>query len=169
MGSSTLGTISNLPPLILVFGQRLNCLGTAGSVFLREERDLAQIARKMTQAAEVTPKTYPNDPLEAEVVRIGVQAGAPAGDGATFPVVLALNETGLRTGGLFVVRYGARRSSALTPAGACGGRRPSPPGHGQSAPGSQIPGAPTRCLRSDIPNYPKQGPFFPKNTLALPP
>jgi multidrug efflux pump subunit AcrA (membrane-fusion protein) len=57
------------------------------------ERDLAQIAPG--QEAEVTLKAYPNDPLEAEVVLIGVQAGAPVGDAATFPVVLVLNETDL--------------------------------------------------------------------------
>jgi RND family efflux transporter MFP subunit len=57
------------------------------------ERDLAQISPG--QEAEVTLKAYPNDPLEAVVVRIGVQAGAPVGDAATFPVVLAFSDTDL--------------------------------------------------------------------------
>jgi multidrug efflux pump subunit AcrA (membrane-fusion protein) len=57
------------------------------------ERDLSQISPG--QAAEVTLKAYPDDPLEAEVVRVGVQAGATVGDAATFPVVLVLGETDL--------------------------------------------------------------------------
>ena len=62
------------------------------------ERDLAQIYPG--QAAEVTLKAYPDTPLEAVVVRIGVEAGAAVGDAATFPVALALGETdvGLRPG-----------------------------------------------------------------------
>jgi multidrug efflux pump subunit AcrA (membrane-fusion protein) len=57
------------------------------------ERDLAQVSPG--QAAEVTLKAYPNAPLAAEVVRIGVQAGEPVGDAATFPVVLVLGDTDL--------------------------------------------------------------------------
>ncbi len=54
------------------------------------ERDLAQIYPG--QSAVVTLKAYPNDPLEATVVRIGLQAGAPVGDAVTFPVILILSE-----------------------------------------------------------------------------
>lgn len=58
------------------------------------ERDLAEILPGRT--ALVTLKAYPDDPIEATVVRIGVQAGAAVlGDAATFPVVLVLNETDL--------------------------------------------------------------------------
>lgn len=57
------------------------------------ERDLAQIFPG--QAAVVTLKAYPNDPIEATVGRIGLQAGAAVGDAATFPVILVLSETDL--------------------------------------------------------------------------
>jgi HlyD family secretion protein len=57
------------------------------------ERDLAQIAPG--QAAVVTLKAYPNEALEASVARIGLQAGPPIGDAATFPVILVLSESDL--------------------------------------------------------------------------
>ncbi|MFQ5341340.1 MAG: HlyD family secretion protein [Anaerolineae bacterium] len=57
------------------------------------ERDLAQISPGQT--ALVTLKAYPDDPIAATVKRIGVQAGPPLGDAATFPVVLDLGETDL--------------------------------------------------------------------------
>jgi multidrug resistance efflux pump len=57
------------------------------------ERDLAQISPGQTAVA--TLKAYPIEPIEATVVRIGLQAGAPVGDAATFPVVLVLSETDL--------------------------------------------------------------------------
>lgn len=52
------------------------------------ERDLAQILPG--QAALVTLKAYPDDPVRATVVRIGAQAGGAVGDAVTFPVILAL-------------------------------------------------------------------------------
>jgi multidrug resistance efflux pump len=55
------------------------------------ERDLAQIFPGQT--ALITLKAYPNDPIDAIVLRIGWQAGEPVGDTATFPVVLVLDET----------------------------------------------------------------------------
>jgi len=57
------------------------------------ERDLAQIFPG--QAAVVTLKAYPNEPIQATVVRIGWQAGAAVGDAVTFPVILSLSETDL--------------------------------------------------------------------------
>jgi multidrug efflux pump subunit AcrA (membrane-fusion protein) len=57
------------------------------------ERDLAQIFPGQT--AVVTLKSYPNDPIEATVIRIGWQAGQPVGDAATFPVMLSLSDTDL--------------------------------------------------------------------------
>jgi multidrug resistance efflux pump len=57
------------------------------------ERDLAQIFPGQT--AVVTLKTYPNEPIEAVVTRIGWQTGAGVGDAATFPVMLVLTETDL--------------------------------------------------------------------------
>ncbi|MCJ7658021.1 MAG: HlyD family efflux transporter periplasmic adaptor subunit [Anaerolineales bacterium] len=57
------------------------------------ERDLAQIYPGQT--AEVTLKTYPDDPIEAAVVRIGWQAGEIVCDAVTFPVLLSLSETNL--------------------------------------------------------------------------
>ena len=57
------------------------------------ERDLAQITPG--QAAVVTLKAYPNEPIEATVVRIGLQAGPAVGDAATFPVMLVLSDTDL--------------------------------------------------------------------------
>lgn len=57
------------------------------------ERDLAQILPGQT--ATVTLKTYPNEPIEAMVVRIGWQASGAVGDAVTFPVMLALSESDL--------------------------------------------------------------------------
>ena len=57
------------------------------------ERDLAQILPGQT--AVVTLKAYPDVPIEAEVVRIGWQAGATVGDAVSFPVMLVLTETDL--------------------------------------------------------------------------
>ncbi len=57
------------------------------------ERDLAQI--KPGETAVVTLKAYPNDPLDATVQRISLQAGAAVGDAATFPVILVLDATEL--------------------------------------------------------------------------
>jgi HlyD family secretion protein len=57
------------------------------------ERDLAQIAPGQT--AVVTLKAYPGESIQATVLRIGLQAGPPVGDAATFPVVLAIAETDL--------------------------------------------------------------------------
>jgi len=57
------------------------------------ERDLAQVLPGQT--AVITLKAYPNEPIEAAVVRIGLQTGVAVGDAATFPVVLVLSETDL--------------------------------------------------------------------------
>ena len=57
------------------------------------ERDLALIVPG--QRALVTLKAYPDNPIEATVLRIGWQAGAPVGDAATFPIILALSPSGL--------------------------------------------------------------------------
>ncbi len=57
------------------------------------ERDLAQVFPG--QKAVVTLKAFPNDPIQATVVRIGLEAGAAVGDAATFPVILELGETEL--------------------------------------------------------------------------
>ena len=57
------------------------------------ERDLGYIFPGQT--AVVTLKAYPNEPIEAVVVRIGLLAGGAVGDAATFPVILALSETDL--------------------------------------------------------------------------
>jgi hypothetical protein len=57
------------------------------------ERDVAQIFPD--QIAVVTLKAYPDEPIEAVVVRIGWQAAGAVGDAATFPVMLALSETAL--------------------------------------------------------------------------
>ena len=57
------------------------------------ERDLGQIYPGQT--AVVTLKAYPDDGIEATVVRIGLHPGGAVGDAATFPVILALSETGL--------------------------------------------------------------------------
>ncbi len=57
------------------------------------ERDLAQIFPGQT--AMVTLKTYPNEPIEAVVVRIGWQASGAVGDAATFPVILVLSDNDL--------------------------------------------------------------------------
>ena len=54
------------------------------------ERDLANISRG--QAAVVTLKAYPDDPIDAKVARVGVKAGPTVGDAATFPIVLALSD-----------------------------------------------------------------------------
>lgn len=55
------------------------------------ERDLGQIFPEQT--AQITLKAYPNDPIQATVLRIGWQAGEPVGNEATFPVILVLDET----------------------------------------------------------------------------
>ncbi len=57
------------------------------------ERDLAQIVPG--QAAVVTLKAYPNEPNQATVVRIGLQAGEAVGDAVTFPIILSLSEIDL--------------------------------------------------------------------------
>jgi multidrug resistance efflux pump len=57
------------------------------------ERDLAQI--QPGQRAVVTLKAYPDYPIDAEVIRIGWQAGEPFGDVATFPVILSLRTENL--------------------------------------------------------------------------
>jgi multidrug resistance efflux pump len=57
------------------------------------ERDLAQVFPG--QKAVVTLKAFPSDPVEATVLRIGLEAGEAVGDAATFPVVLVLGETEL--------------------------------------------------------------------------
>jgi multidrug resistance efflux pump len=57
------------------------------------ERDLGQIYPG--QPAVVTLKAYPDEPIEATVVRIGLQAGAPVGDAVTFPVIVVLGKTDL--------------------------------------------------------------------------
>ncbi|MEM7343662.1 MAG: efflux RND transporter periplasmic adaptor subunit [Chloroflexota bacterium] len=57
------------------------------------ERDLTQIFPGQT--ALVTLKAYPNDPIEATVVRVGLQTGTAVGDAATFPIILELNDTEL--------------------------------------------------------------------------
>jgi HlyD family secretion protein len=57
------------------------------------ERDLALI--QPGQKAIVTLKAYPDDPLEAAVMRIGWQVGESVGDAATFPVMLSLSQTKL--------------------------------------------------------------------------
>ena len=62
------------------------------------ERDLALIV--LGQAAVVTLKAYPNDPIDGVVERIGWQAGEAVGDAATFPVIVTLmkNDLGIRPG-----------------------------------------------------------------------
>jgi hypothetical protein len=40
-------------------------------------------------------KVFPNDRIEAEVIRIGWQASGVVGDAATFPVILDLGGTNL--------------------------------------------------------------------------
>ena len=57
------------------------------------ERDLALI--QPGQKAIVTLKAYPDDPIEAAVMRIGWQVGESVGDAATFPVMLSLSQTDL--------------------------------------------------------------------------
>ena len=57
------------------------------------ERELGQIV--IGSSASITLKTFPDEAIEAEVVRIGWQAGDPIGDAATFPVILAIRETDL--------------------------------------------------------------------------
>jgi len=59
------------------------------------ERDLGQAQILPGQTAVVTLKAYPDEPIEAVVVRIGLQAGPAIGDAATFPVMLVLSETDL--------------------------------------------------------------------------
>ena len=57
------------------------------------ERDLAQIAQG--QPAKITLKAYPDDVIEGTVLRIGVQAEGTVGDAATFPVIVAINDSEL--------------------------------------------------------------------------
>lgn len=57
------------------------------------ERDLAQI--EVGQTAVVTLKSYPNDPIEGTVLRIGLQAEGTVGDAATFPVLVGFGESEL--------------------------------------------------------------------------
>jgi HlyD family secretion protein len=57
------------------------------------ERDFRLIVPGQT--ATVTLKAYPDQPLEAVVMRIGWQPGALVGDAVTFPIMLALSETDL--------------------------------------------------------------------------
>jgi multidrug efflux pump subunit AcrA (membrane-fusion protein) len=57
------------------------------------ERDFGQIFTG--QSAVVTLKAYPNQPIEVTVLRIGLEAGAPVGDAATFPVILIFGPTEL--------------------------------------------------------------------------
>ena len=57
------------------------------------ERDVALLATG--QAAAVTLKAFPAQPLDTHVVRIGDLAGELIGDAATFPVVLGLNASAL--------------------------------------------------------------------------
>ncbi len=57
------------------------------------ERDFAQIYPGQT--AVVTLKAYPNKPIDAVVVRMGLLAEGAVGDAVTFPVMLDLGETGL--------------------------------------------------------------------------
>lgn len=57
------------------------------------ERDLAQIQAGLR--AVVMLKAYPDQSIEAEVLRIGMQAGGAVGDAATFTVMLGLGETEL--------------------------------------------------------------------------
>ncbi len=55
------------------------------------ERDLDEI--EIGQVAEVTLKTYPNEPFSGVVTRIEFQANGVVGDAAVFPVVVTLDET----------------------------------------------------------------------------
>jgi len=57
------------------------------------ERDLAKISPGQT--AQITLKAYPDDPIEAQVLRVGWQVGEFVGDAATFPVILSLSTTDL--------------------------------------------------------------------------
>lgn len=57
------------------------------------ERDLALVFPG--QQAVVTLKAYPDEPIEAEVVRVGWQPGAPVGDAVTFTVMMAMGDTDL--------------------------------------------------------------------------
>ncbi len=57
------------------------------------ERDFAQI--EPGQRARVVLKAYPDEPIMATVLRIGLEADGEVGDAATFPVVLALDATEL--------------------------------------------------------------------------
>jgi multidrug resistance efflux pump len=57
------------------------------------ERDLAQISPGQT--AEVTLKTFPDELIDATVVRVGWQAGKAVGDAVTFPVILVFKENKL--------------------------------------------------------------------------
>lgn len=50
------------------------------------ERDLDQIT--IGQEAQITLKTYPNDPISGSVARIDLSASGTVGDAAVFPVVI---------------------------------------------------------------------------------
>ena len=57
------------------------------------ERDLAQI--HPGGMAVVVLKAFPDEPIDAVVLRIGLQAGPIIGDAATFPVMLDLGRSDL--------------------------------------------------------------------------
>ena len=57
------------------------------------ERDLAQI--EPDQAAVVTLKAFPNDPLDGRVLRVAPRSEGTIGDAATFTVIIALDESDL--------------------------------------------------------------------------
>ncbi len=57
------------------------------------ERDLAQLESGDT--AVITLKSYPNDNIEAEILRIGLQSTGTVGDAAVFPVILTIDNGGL--------------------------------------------------------------------------
>ncbi len=90
-------TIENYPGALVGSGSAIvTLLDTSHLEFHTinvSERDLAQIFPGQT--ALITLKAYPNDPLEATVLRIGWLAGTPMGDEATFPVIFVLDETDL--------------------------------------------------------------------------
>ncbi|MEM7334557.1 MAG: HlyD family efflux transporter periplasmic adaptor subunit [Chloroflexota bacterium] len=54
------------------------------------ERDLGQLSEGDT--AVITLKTYPNDSITAEILRIGQQSTGTVGDAAVFPVILSFED-----------------------------------------------------------------------------
>ena len=88
----TVLTVDAAPGMLVAAGAPIVTVLDAGNLLFHtsnlSERDLAQIAPGQT--AVVTLKAYPDDPITAVVVRIGLQAGAAVGDAATFPVILRL-------------------------------------------------------------------------------